>query len=260
MPGENPEGAIETVLGRPGDAVGRGGEDPGARAHPGNAHRQGGGRVAGLRRSGSGGHEGRPGGPAAHPSADHRPRGRARPRRRGVGRAHRPRRVPRVDRHRRREHVRDAGHGHRRRGEGARLQRLPARPRHPDAPAGPVLEPVLAAAGRRPSLPVRRRGARLEGRGRLEPPRARRHAARAPSSPTAASRAPWVCRPRPRREPKARGDGRGAARRVRAVAPPARPAHEARRARLRAARGEGRPPRDDARARRRAAPRARTPA
>ena len=127
MPGENPEGALETVLGRPGELAVEAAKilvlERIEEAHSDEAVARGGG----LRRRGPRAHEGGPGGPAAHPAADHRSRGRARPRRRRVGRAHRARRLPRVDRHRRREHVRDAGHGPRRRGEGARLQRRTCR-------------------------------------------------------------------------------------------------------------------------------------
>ena len=199
----------------------RGGEDPGPPGRRGGPLRRSGSRVRELRRRGPGRDEGGTRGPAAHPAADHRPRGRARSRRRGVGRAYGPRRVPRVDRHRRREHLRDAGDAHRRRGEDPRLQHVPAGPGHPDAAARPVVEPVLAAARRGPPVPVRRGGARRRGERRQEPPDSRRDAVGGEADVRRRGARPGALE---RGEAGAAGrrDGRGAAGGARAVAAPSR--------------------------------------
>ena len=87
-PDENPEGRIESVLGRPGELSVEVGEDPRPRAastrrtpsRPSPRPRPSATRSPEA-------HEGGARGPAPPPAADHRPGGRARPRRRGLGRA-----------------------------------------------------------------------------------------------------------------------------------------------------------------------------
>ena len=166
------------------------------------------------------------------------------------------RRLPRVDRHRRREHLRHARHAPSttRRRRAAAASTCPTAPsrcsrarcRRTSARSCPDVDRLCLCAE-----------VELDAGGHVmrQPPRARRHAIARRSSRTAGSRARSGSRARRSASPRPTRWSRGSASRYELSRAPARAAHEARRARLRAARGEGRPRREDARADRRRAAR-----
>ena len=111
----------------------------------------------GAGRRGAAGGAGQARGPARDSAGHHRRRGRARLRRRGLGRARpgagEPGRPPAAGRDRRRRPLRPPERRARPRGAQPRQLGLFPRPGHPDAARGAVQRPVLAAPGRGPGLP-----------------------------------------------------------------------------------------------------------